>query len=149
MVKAADPRIAEGNDEGRGCRTCATDEAGLIVGDEEADDGEGGDVDDGDTPEGTFDGTRHRLTGIGGFGRSQSNQFGAGCKVFTSATIVAIDWRTGSPKAKAAVTKTAQTPLKPWAKAPGFCHMRPPIYSLYCPLEGPPPQMQTLAHNEP
>jgi len=47
-------------------------------------------------------------------------------------------------KAKAAVTNTVQTPLKPLANAPGSLQYLPPMYSLYMPLLGPPPQMQTL-----
>lgn len=42
--------------------------------------------------------------------------------------------------AKAAVTKTEQTPLKPFLKAPGSYQSLAPQYSLYAPLLGPPPR---------
>src|SRR5258708_2988359 len=45
-------------------------------------------------------------------------------------------------KAKAAVTKTAQTPLKPLANAPGSYQYLAPTYWLYAPLAGPPPQLR-------
>lgn len=49
--------------------------------------------------------------------------------------------------AKAAVTKTAQTPLNPFANAPGSCQYFPPMYWLYAPLAGPPPQLRMTEMN--
>lgn len=40
---------------------------------------------------------------------------------------------------------TEQTPLKPFANAPGSCQYFAPMYSEYDPLLGPPPQMQMTA----
>lgn len=43
-------------------------------------------------------------------------------------------------KEKAAVTKTLQSPLKPWLNAPGSCQYSPPMY----PRSGVPPQLRTI-----
>jgi len=50
-------------------------------------------------------------------------------------------------KAKAAVTKTVQTPLNPLANAPGLSQYLAPMYSLYAPLAGPPPQLRMTEIN--
>ena len=46
---------------------------------------------------------------------------------------------------KAAVTKTAQTPLKPLANAPGSYQYRAPWYDEKEPLDGPPPRTKIKA----
>jgi hypothetical protein len=51
-------------------------------------------------------------------------------------------------KAKAAVTKTEQTPLKPFLNALGLYQSLAPQYSLYIPLLGPPPQTRFLISNQ-
>ena len=47
MVETLDSGILEGNDEGGGSSSSTTEETRLVVGDEEANDRERGDVDDG------------------------------------------------------------------------------------------------------
>lgn len=142
MVETLDTCILESDDEGGSSSSSTTDETRLIVGDKETDDGKGGDVDEGlwaflahIHKEMTYELTIRQkvpLTAAGmdlrGLGVSEAAK--------PTSSVPA--------KANAAVTKTEQTPLKPFEKAPGFCHMEPPMYVLYLPLEGPPPQMQTL-----
>src|SRR5258706_451659 len=49
--------------------------------------------------------------------------------------------------AKAAGRKKEQKPFNPFAKAPGSCQYFAPMYWLYAPLAGPPPQLRTTEMN--
>lgn len=50
---------------------------GISVGDGHTDDGEGGDVDDDDSPESLLYSGRKGFPGVGGFGRSETDELGA------------------------------------------------------------------------
>ena len=50
----------------------------MVVGDEQADEGEGDDVEEGDAPEDLFDGSGEGAARVGGFGGGEADEFGAG-----------------------------------------------------------------------
>lgn len=129
MRKSLDAGQVDEDDEGGspGGSIVAVCEARSVPRHAEADNEEGGEVDDSDTPESSLDGSRKGLAGVGSFGGSKSDELGSSCeRDERSAVNLRPVWRS-SPKEKAAVTKTVQTPLNPLAKAPGFRKYSPPM----------------------
>lgn len=80
VVDAVDPGLVHHDDERRelGTLGLTVDELGLVVRDGEADDEQGGDVDEGDTPEGVLDGRGERLAGVGRLSRGKTDELGTG-----------------------------------------------------------------------
>jgi hypothetical protein len=69
------------NDEGRGCHidvAAVSEESFIVVVDEETDEGEGQDVEEGDTPEHLLDRRGERLARVLGFGCSETDKLGTG-----------------------------------------------------------------------
>lgn len=79
--KALDTGVLNGNDEGR-CvgigRRATGDETLGVEWDEEANQGKGDHVEEGNTPEHLLDSTGERLAGVGSLGSGQTNQLGTG-----------------------------------------------------------------------
>lgn len=78
MVQTLDLGHIERDDEGRLGSTASAGETGLVVWDEETDDGQRGDIDDGDTPESTLDRSGHGLARVGGLRGSKTDELGSG-----------------------------------------------------------------------
>ncbi len=79
-VEACDSGVVDGDDKGGGfgVRRELADEAGVGVGNQKADEGEGDDVEEADTPEDLLDRCGEGLAGVGGFGCGKTDEFGAG-----------------------------------------------------------------------
>ena len=73
-----DPSVLNGNDERRGGSVgrARLEKVRLSVWDEKPDQGQGDNVEEGDSPEHLFDGSWERLAGISGFGSGQTDQLG-------------------------------------------------------------------------
>jgi hypothetical protein len=68
------------NDEGRGCHidvAAVSEKSGVVVVDEETDEGEGQDVEEGDAPEDLLDRRGERLARVLGFGCSETDKLGS------------------------------------------------------------------------
>ncbi|KFY71690.1 hypothetical protein V499_08117 [Pseudogymnoascus sp. VKM F-103] len=78
----SDASVFDGDDEGAGGTVAAVlvagEEAGVVVGDEEADEGQADDVEEGDAPEDLLDGCGEGFSRVGGLGGGEADEFGAG-----------------------------------------------------------------------
>lgn len=80
-VEAGDTGVLDGDDEGGSLGVdvgFCVQQALVVVRDQKADDGQGYDVEEGDTPEDLLDGCGEGFAGVGGFGGSQADEFSTG-----------------------------------------------------------------------
>lgn len=77
--KAYNSGVFDSDDEGRGggVRVGLVDEAGVGVGDQKANEREGDDIEQADTPEDLFHGCWEGFSGVGRFGCSKTDEFGS------------------------------------------------------------------------
>lgn len=79
--KTGNTSVLDSNDEGGSTGIGvgrSVQQAGFVIRDQEADDGQGDDIEEADTPEDLFHGRGEGLAGVGSFSGSQTDQFGTG-----------------------------------------------------------------------